>query len=383
MTDYYETLGVSRDASPEEIKKAYRKMALKYHPDKNQGDAAAEAKFKEVAEAYEVLSDQEKRRIYDQYGAEGLAGAAGGPGMHGFANMDEALRTFMGAFGGSGVDSIFDTFFGGEGRGGPAARQGASKKAVIKLSFAEAAKGVEKELAITNFVTCSTCDGSGAARPNAVSQCQTCGGAGQVFQTRGFFSMSTVCPTCHGDGRVIKDPCQECRGQGRKKEKQRVKVHIPAGVDDGMRLRMSGYGDAGEGGGPSGDLYVFIKVEPHPLFVRDGDDLRLELPVGFAEAGLGCKKEIPTLHGSAKLTVPAGTQSGKVFRVRGEGMTNVHGHGQGDLLVKVVIETPTKLSGKQKELLKEFGELEELNQTPKKKSFAERAGDFFADADDS
>ncbi len=383
MADYYEILGIAKDASPDEIKRAYRKMALKYHPDKNPDNPEAEQHFKEVSEAYEVLSDQQKRQMYDQYGKEAFANGgmgAGGPGMHGFASMDEALRTFMGAFGGGGgLDSIFD-FFGGEGGGGGSMmRQGASKKVSLKISFAQAAKGIEKDVAITNFVLCTTCDGSGAKRPDAVKTCDQCGGQGQVLQSRGFFSMATTCPACRGEGRIISDPCGDCSGQGRIKKKQKIKVRIPPGVDDGMRLRMGGYGDAGEGGGPPGDLYVYIHVDEHELFKRQGDDLVLELPIGYAEASLGCKKEIPTLHGTARLTIPEGTQSGKVFRVRGEGCPNVHGQGKGDLLVVVTVETPSRMNARQKELMEEFGRLEEENNSSSRKSFMEKLKGFFSE----
>ncbi|MDR3624249.1 MAG: molecular chaperone DnaJ [Chlamydiales bacterium] len=386
MSGYYEILGVTKSATQEEIKKAYRKKALQYHPDKNPGDASAEGRFKEVSEAYEVLSDEKKREIYDRYGKEALkgAGAGAGAGQRGFASMDEALRTFMGAFGGSGADSIFDSFFGGGGAGGhpfggSPMHQGASKKVNIRLSFEEAAKGVEKELAITNYVSCSTCDGSGASSPSAVKQCTKCHGSGQVVQNRGFFNMSTTCPQCHGEGKIITDPCKECQGAGRTKEKRKVKAQIPAGVDTGMRLKLSGYGDAGEGGGPPGDLYVFIQVDAHDVFKRHGDDLTLELPIGFSEAALGCKKEIPTLFASCRITIPEGTQSGKVLRVRGEGFPNVHGQGKGDLLLTIIVETPTKLSDKQKELLEEFGKLEGIHNHPNKKSFMEKIKSFFSE----
>lgn len=385
MSNYYEILGVAKTATQDEIKKAYRKRALQYHPDRNPGDAQAEAKFKEVSEAYEVLSDEKKREMYDRFGKEGvMGGAAGGHpgGARGFSSMDEALRTFMGAFGGSGADSIFDAFFGGGGGGGGQggfATQGASKKVNIRVSFEEAAKGVEKELAISNYVVCSTCHGLGAANSASIKTCASCGGSGQILQSRGFFSMASTCPHCRGEGRIITDPCKECRGAGRVKEKKRVKVHIPAGIDTGMRLKMSGYGDTGEGGGPPGDLFVFIQVDPHEVFKRQGDDVTIELPIGFAEAALGCKKEIPTLFGSCRITIPEGAQNGKVLRVKGEGFPNVHGSGKGDLLVTIYVETPTKLSERQKELMKEFGELEGVQNHPGKKSFMEKIKSFFSE----
>lgn len=385
MTDYYDTLGVSKSATADEIKKAYRKQAIKYHPDKNPGDKDAEAQFKKVSEAYEVLSDENKRHMYDQYGADafkaGMGGGAGGFGGAGFSSMEEALRTFMGAFGGGGGGgggSIFDSFFGFDG-GGETMRQGASKRMNLTISFEDAVKGIEKEVALTNYIPCSKCDGSGAKDPSSVKTCSQCHGHGQVHQTRGFFSMASTCPTCRGEGRVITDKCLACRGAGRVKEKQKVHIKVPPGVDTGMRLRMGGYGDAGEGGGPAGDLYVYITVEPHEFFKRDGDDIVLELPVGFAEAALGSKKELPTpAGGSCRISIPEGTQTGKLLRVRGEGMPNVHGHGKGDLFVKVVVETPVGLSDKQKELLQEFGKLEGDQNSPRKRSFFDKLKVLFS-----
>lgn len=383
MADYYEALEISRDASPEEIKKAYRKKALQYHPDKNPGDADAERRFKEISEAYEVLSDEQKRRIYDQYGKQGLNGAhMGGPGG-GFTSMDEALRTFMGAFGGMGGDSIFDTFFGGGGPRGAAgagmARQGASKRVSLRVSFEEAAKGVDKELNVHNMVSCTDCNGTGAATSDGIKTCQQCGGNGQVFEQRGFFSMTMTCPKCHGEGRVITDPCKSCRGEGAVKKKQHVKVHIPAGVDTGMRLKMSGYGDAGQGGGPPGDLYVFIEVEPHEIFEREGNDILLNLPISFTEAALGVKKDVPALLSQGvRITIPPGTQNGKVFRVKGHGFPNVHGRGKGDLLIQVFVETPTNLSEEQKRLLTEFGKLEGPRNLPNRKGFLDKLKGLFS-----
>jgi molecular chaperone DnaJ len=386
--DYYATLGVARTATPEEIKKAYRKKALECHPDRNQGNPKAEAEFKLVSEAYEVLSDENRRRVYDQYGEEGLRGAGVGGGGNGFpggfSSMEEALRTFMGAFGGGrggGGESIFDSFFGGGDPGAEEeARRGTSKKATVKITFEEAARGLEKEIAINNYVTCETCHGLGARTRAGIKACATCQGKGQVYHSRGFFSMSSTCPHCGGAGQVITDPCRTCGGAGRNKEKQRIKIRIPAGVDNGMRLKMSGYGDAGEAGGPPGDLYVYIEVEAHDTFKREGDDVYLELPITFTEAALGAKKEVPTPLGEpVRIQIPEGTQSGKLLRVSGKGFPNVHGQGHGDLLIRVSVETPVKLSDKQKDLLRSFEKLETSQNNPRKKGFLEQLKVFFSE----
>ena len=389
MADYYDILEIQRTASQDEIKKAYRQKAIKFHPDKNPGDAAAEKRFKEISEAYEVLSDEKKRQVYDKYGKDALQGSGmpGGGGGGGFSSMDEALRTFMGAFGGGsgggGGDSVFESLFGGMGGGGGGTssmhRQGASKRVNINVSFEEAARGADKELAITNYVSCKACAGKGAASSQGIKKCSRCRGSGHVVEQRGFFSMSMACPQCHGEGQMITDPCKECRGEGVVKEKQHVKVHIPAGVDSGMRLKMSGYGDAGQGGGPAGDLYVFIQVEPHEIFEREGDDTLLDLPISFTEAALGCKKEVPSLFNhSCRLTIPEGTQNGTICRLKGEGFPNVHGHGKGDLLVKIFVETPTKLNDRQKELLHELSTLESPANLPKRKGFLDKIKGLFA-----
>ncbi|MDX8431135.1 MAG: molecular chaperone DnaJ [Candidatus Algichlamydia australiensis] len=387
MSDYYNILGVQKNATDSEIKKAYRKLALKYHPDKNPDDSEAEKKFKEISEAYEILSDDQKRRMYDQYGKSAFQGGmGGGAGAQGFPSMEEALRTFMGAFGGQGGGGggadFFENIFGGGGGGGmnaaDAPQKGTSKRVTVHITFNEALKGVEKELAITNYTNCKTCDGSGAKSPSDIKTCTTCGGHGQVHQSRGFFSMPTTCPDCHGAGRIITAPCPDCHGAGRIKTKEQVKVPIPAGIDSGMRLKMSGHGDAGVNGGPAGDLFVYIEVKSHEFFVREGDDIILDLPITFTEATLGIKKEIPTpLDGSYLLTIPEGSQPGKVLRVRGKGVPNVHGQGSGDLLIQLHIETPVHLNSEQKELLTKFQKLEGPQNSPKKKSFFEKVKSFF------
>jgi len=387
MTDYYQVLDVERTASQDEIKKAYRKKALAHHPDRNPDDPGAEKKFKEISEAYEVLSDEKKRQMYDRYGSESLSGMGMGAGQggHGYSSVEEALRTFMGAFGGGGGDaSAFESMFGGGGgfgsheESGPRYSQGASKRANLTISFAESIKGTEKEMNITSYMPCDTCGGRGAASAQGIKRCSRCNGAGQVFEQRGFFSMSMGCPQCHGEGQVITDPCKTCSGQGRVKTKRHVNVRVPAGIDNGMRLKLHGYGDAGPGGAPPGDLYVYITVEPHELFHREGNDLIVDLPITFGEAALGCKKEIPSFHSTTiRLTIPEGTQSGKILRVKGEGFPNVHGSGHGDMLVRIHAETPSKLTARQRELLDEFAKLENANNFPQKKSFFDKIKDLF------
>jgi len=379
MSDYYEVLGISKGATIDEIKKAYRQMALKYHPDRNPGDPEAEKKFKQISEAYEVLGDDKKRQVYDTYGAEAVHGYAGVPPGGGYESMEDALRTFMGAF---GNENIFDNLFGGRGAAAEErmyAQAGASKRVNLTISFEEAAKGVDKELAITNYVQCDTCHGKRAASASGIKRCTRCGGRGQVFEQRGFFSMSMTCPQCHGEGEIISDPCKTCLGEGRVKAKKHVNVHIPAGVDTGMRLKLSGYGDAAIGSGQPGDLYVYVNVEPHEFFERQGNDIIVDLPVTFSEAALGCKKEVPSFTSHvARITISEGTQSGKTLRVKGEGFPNIHGTGRGDLLVRVMVETPTNLTEQQRELLKKFSELETPANFPKKKGFFSRLKNLFS-----
>jgi len=381
MADYYDVLGISRGATQEEIKKAYRKCALQHHPDRNPGDPEAEKRFKEISEAYEVLGDAKKREMYDRYGESAFAGAAGG-GMHpggGFASMEDALRTFMGAFGG---ESIFEDMFGGGGFAGGdfvSRQKGASKRVSVGVSFLEAMNGVDREMTIALYDLCPSCNGRRSASSQGIRRCQRCGGSGQIFEQRGFFSMSMSCPQCHGEGQTIVDPCRECHGDGRVKVKRKVHFHIPAGIDSGMRLKLSGYGDAGYGGAPPGDLFVYIQVESHEFFAREGNDLVLELPISIVEASLGCKKEIPSFsQKSSKLQIPPGTQSGKVFRVKGEGFPNLQGGGKGDLLIHVLVETPTNLTSRQKELLELFSQEEIVENFPQRKSFLDRLKGFFS-----
>jgi len=380
MTDYYQILGISKTATPEEIKKAYRKKAMACHPDRNPDNPDAEKEFKKVSEAYEVLGDENKRQIYDQYGEEGLKGA-GGAGGPGFSSMEEALRTFMGAFGGGGGGSIFDSFFGGGFDEGSHhhPRQGASRKISLTVTFEEAARGCEKEALISRYISCNTCHGQGTCSSNGIQTCSACQGSGQVHQSRGFFSMMSTCHQCQGSGQMITDPCNTCHGVGKEKKKEKVKIKVPAGIDDNMRLKMSGLGDSGENNGPPGDLYVFIHVKPDDTFERDGDDVIVELPINFCEAALGCKKEVPTPLGQAYLLkIAEGTQTGKILKVRGKGITNVHGQGTGDLLVIVRVETPVNLSSKQKELLEEFQELQTDKNYPKSSSFLDKIKVFFS-----
>ncbi|WP_207064029.1 molecular chaperone DnaJ [Motiliproteus sp. SC1-56] len=373
--DYYEVLGVSRDASDRDIKKAYRRMAMKYHPDRNPGDKESEDRFKELSEAYEVLSDSQKKAAYDQYGHAGVDGQAGPGGAGGFG---------AGGFGDIFGDVFGDIFGGAAGGGGRRSRvhRGADLRYNLELDLEEAVRGVEKQIRIPTLVACKRCDGSGTKAGSKPQSCGTCGGIGQVRMQQGFFSVQQTCPACHGEGTVIKDPCPDCRGQGRVQESKTLSVKIPPGVDTGDRIRLAGEGEAGVHGGPAGDLFVQVAVREHPIFERDGRNLFCEVPISFVDAALGGELEVPTLDGRVKLKVPEETQSGRLFRLRGKGVTPVRGGAPGDLMCRVLVETPVNLSKRQKELLREFqASLDEKYEkhSPKKTSFFDGVKKFFED----
>jgi molecular chaperone DnaJ len=359
--DYYEVLGVQRGATADELKKAYRKLALQFHPDKNPGNKAAEEKFKEISEAYEVLSDSERRQRYDQFGHAAFGGGAGrGPGgfQGGFGGIDleEALRTFMGTFGGGG-GSIFDDFFGGGGRAGrDGSARGSDLRFDLEIDFEESIFGVQRELTLSLMDECATCKGTGAEPGSKRETCRRCGGSGMVVTSQGFFQVRQTCPTCSGAGESISKPCRECRGEGRVKARRSLALKIPAGVETGSRLRLAGKGEGGARGGGAGDLYVVIHVRPHPFFQRRGDDIYCEMPIPFHVATVGGEIEVPTIHGYAKLKIPAGTESGSTLRLRGKGVASVQGYGSGDQHVRVTVDVPERLSSRQRELLLEFGE---------------------------
>jgi molecular chaperone DnaJ len=335
--DCYEVLGVSRDATEKEIKKAYKRLAMKYHPDRTKGDDALEEKFKEVKEAYEILTDPQKRAAFDQYGHDGVNQQGHGGG----------------GFGGGGFDDIFGDIFGG-GRRSQRAQQGSDLRYNMELTLEEAVKGISKEIQIPTLVHCEQCNGSGAKKGTEAKTCSTCHGQGQVQMRQGFFAVNQTCPTCRGKGKIITDPCNKCHGEGRYERSKTLSVKIPAGVDTGDRIRLSGEGEAGENGAPAGDLYVQMNVRPHEVFERDGNDLYCEVPISFTEAALGGEIEVPTLDGRVKLKIPAETQTGRMFRMRGKGVKSVRSASIGDLLCKVTVETPVKLSPKQSSLLREF-----------------------------
>lgn len=342
---YYEILSVSRDAGDDVIKKSYRKLAMKYHPDRNPDDAEAEACFKEAAEAYEVLSDQKKRQIYDTYGHEGLKNTGySGPGNPGdiFSNINEMFGDLFG--------------FGGRSRRRDpnAPVQGDDLRYDLEISFMDAVHGVEKEVEISKRETCWTCEGSGARPGHKPQTCPTCNGRGQVIRSQGFFQVSSTCPQCHGSGQVIAEPCADCSGEGLINRKKNVKLKIPAGVDTGSRMRLTGEGEGGRRGGSSGDLYVIIHVKEHDFFLREGQTIFLRYPMPMVKAALGCEVDVPTIHGSTQLKVPAGTQAGERFTLRGDGVPSLRGGRRGDMVVEVQVQTPTRLSKKQKELLQEF-----------------------------
>ena len=373
--DYYEVLGVSRDASEEEIKKAYRKLAVKYHPDKNPGDKGAEEKFKELGEAYEALSDPQRRRAYDQFGhaafdARARASRAGGFG----GGFHDPFEIFREVFGGGG--SFFDDLFGV--RSDPTQPQrGNDLRYDLEITFEEAATGCQKEISVTKPTRCDVCEGSGVEAGSKTRTCPTCHGRGQVITSRGIFSIAQTCPHCSGAGRVVDKPCKACRGEGRRDVTSRIKLRIPAGVDTGARLRSASNGEAGFRGGPPGDLYVVLHVREHEIFQRDGDDLLCEVPVSFVQAALGAEIEVPTLNGKASIKIPAGTQPGTTFRLRGHGVKNVQGYGHGDLHVRIGVEVPTRLTSAQKQKLQEFAELCDENVNPISKSFFEKARNLF------
>ena len=352
--DYYEVLGVSRDATPEEIKKAYKKLAKQYHPDLNPDSKTAEEKFKEVSEAYSVLSDADARARYDQFGHNDPGGFGGGQGFGGFGGFGGGQ-----SFGGFG--DIFETFFGGgvsQQRDPNAPQRGNDMRLDISVTFEEAAKGVEKEVTVSRMETCTTCHGSGAKPGTNRETCSQCGGSGRirVNQTTPFGQFQTVktCPACNGSGTIIKEPCPDCHGSGRVRRQRKLQVSIPAGVDTGSRLRMQGEGESGANNGPRGDLFIYITVKPHKIFRRDGDHVYLEQQISFCQAALGCDIEVPTLDGNVKLSIPEGTQTGTTFRLRGRGFPKLRGYGRGDQHVKVKVVTPTRLSEEQKELLRKL-----------------------------
>lgn len=371
--DYYEVLGVNRDASEDDLKKSYRKLAMKWHPDRNPDNPKAEEHFKEAKEAYEVLTDVQKRAAYDQFGHAGVdpsAGAGAGAGFGGFGD----------AFG-----DIFGDIFGGGGGGGrqrSTVFRGADLRYNLEISLEDAARGTETRIRIPALEECETCHGSGAKPGTQPTSCTTCGGHGQVRMQQGFFSIQQTCPRCHGTGKMVASPCGTCSGSGRIKKHKTLAVKIPAGVDEGDRIRLSGEGEAGVNGGPSGDLYVVMQIKPHNVFTRDHNDLHCEMPVSFTTAALGGEIEIPTLDGYAKIKIPAETQTGKIFRLRGKGIKGVRSSTHGDLQCHVVVETPVSLTSRQKELLQEFEAIsnkDSARHNPRANSWMDKVKSFFAE----
>jgi len=371
--DFYELLGVARNASEADIKKAFRRLAMKHHPDRNPDDKVAEEKFKEIKEAYDVLGDEQKRAAYDQFGHAGVdpsfgaRGGAGGPGGGSFSDV----------FG-----DVFGDIFGGGGRGGGRQRshRGADLRYNLTLTLEEVVHGTTSKIRVPTLAACKTCDGSGARPGSQPVQCSTCGGVGQVRMQQGFFSIQQTCPRCHGEGRMISDPCPKCRGAGRIEESRTLSVKVPAGVDNGDRIRLAGEGEAGEHGMPPGDLYVHIRVKEHEIFAREGSDLFCEVPIAFTTAALGGELAVPTLDGRVMLKIPTETQSGKVFRLRSKGVRPVRGGPQGDLLCRVAVETPVNLNEEQKSLLRELQSTMERNgarHSPKQSSWLDGVRKFF------
>jgi molecular chaperone DnaJ len=379
--DYYEVLGVAKDASADELKKAYRKLAIKYHPDKNPGDADAETKFKEIAEAYSVLSDPQKKARYDQFGHAGMGGAAGGYGGGGFS-MDDIFSQFGDIF---GDGSPFSSFFGGSAGGGGrrGVRKGSDLRIKIKMSLTDVAKGVEKKIKVKRYTSCSACDGNGSKNGTSLNTCGTCNGQGQVRRVQqtmlGQMVSTSTCPTCQGEGKVVSERCGVCFGEGRQLSEDQISIKIPAGVAEGMQLSMSGKGNVSVRGGVAGDLLIVIEEEEHPELKRDGNNVLYDLPVNFADAVLGTEIEIPTVEGKVKIKLKNGTQAGEVLRLRGKGLPSVNGYGTGDQLVHVNIYTPTSISSEEKEMMEQLRE--SSNFEPKtggnSRSIFEKMKDFF------
>lgn len=372
--DYYEVLGVSQDTDEKEIKKSYRRVAMKYHPDRNPDDPDAEEKFKEATEAYDVLMDAEKRAAYDRFGHAGVdPNMGGGAGGFGGGNFSDIFGDVFGdIFGGGGG--------GGRGRGGP--QRGSDLRYTLDISLEDAVRGATVEIRVPSLTTCEPCDGSGSRKGSSPTTCGTCGGAGQVRMQQGFFQVQQTCPNCRGRGKSITDPCPECRGQGRVEKTKTLSVKVPPGVDTGDRIRLSGEGEAGPEGGPPGDLFVQMSVKQHPIFERDGKHLYCEVPITFVDAALGGELEVPTLDGRVKLKIPPETQTGKLFRMRGKGVKPVRGGSVGDLLCRAVVETPVKLNKEQKELLQQFQESlgqGGKSQSPRQSSWFEGVKNFFDD----
>jgi molecular chaperone DnaJ len=370
--DYYEVLGVTRASTEVEIKSSYRKLAMTYHPDRNPNNPEAEDKFKELTEAYAILADSEKRSLYDRFGHAGVGGNAGGP-----AGFDPTIfQDFGDIFG----DIFGFDMFGGQGGGRRRSRaqRGADLREDLTLEFEEAVFGIEKEVKVRRHETCETCHGNGAASGKAPVACKSCQGRGQVRFQQGFFSIARTCPTCQGAGSLITDPCAKCRGEGRLLRERTIEAKVPAGVEDGTRIRFTGYGEAGAFSGPAGDLYVVLHVKEHAFFEREGNDIHCVVPISFPQAALGTEIVVPTLEGDHKLKVPEGTQSGTSFRIRSKGVPVLNGHGKGDLYVEVRIQTPGKLNKRQRELLSELGELAPVENKPQSRSLLGRMKDMFA-----
>lgn len=362
--DYYEVLGVPKDASATQIKKAYRKLALEHHPDTNAGDAEAEAKFKEASEAYAILSDNEKRERYDRHGHAGLEGVGAG-------DMESIFESF--GFGGG----LFEGLFGGGRRRQSGPRGGSSLQMEFQVDFMEAVKGASKTANFDRLEPCLECHGSGAKKGTKPIRCETCAGRGAVLQSTGFFQIQTTCPSCSGKGTMIKERCSPCHGEGRVARSREVTVDVPAGIEDGMRLRLSGEGEPGEAGASAGDLFLVIRIAPHEFFQRQDDHVLLEVPISFTQAALGATIEVPTIHGRDTLKVKAGTQSGSLFTLKGQGIPNVRSGRNGDQIVRVAVEVPKKLTKRQSELLREYAETEEVNVTPERKSFFDKLKSYF------